>query len=104
MPSLRDQKRGQCSCHDGSDGQPAASRIRPKEACCSCWNLEGDRNRGLDDLDRLIQMCRFVQVSVGLTFRQTELSRKLLHGLGQRRIALKLGVSGVQLPSLVRFG
>src|SRR6266699_5218189 len=104
MPSPSAQKRSQCTCHDGSDGQPTASRIRPEKTCCSRWNLEGDRHRSLGDLDWSLQMCRFLQVSVGLTFGQVEHSRQVLDGLGQWRIALEQGVSRVQLPSLVRFG
>ena len=103
MPSLNVEKHGQCPCHDGSYGQPTASRTPPEKACCSRWNLDGDRHRSLGDFDRLLQMCRFLHVSVGLTFRQVELCRQALHGLGQWRIALVHGISGVQPPSPVRF-
>jgi hypothetical protein len=95
MPSLSVEKHRQCACHDGSDGQPTASRTRSEKTRSSRWNLERDRHRCLGDLDRSLQMCRFLQVSVGLTLRQVELSRQTLHGFGQWRIALKHGVSGV---------
>src|ERR1019366_3759382 len=101
MPSLSTQKRSQCACNNRADRQPTASRIRSKHTCCCCRNLERDRHRNLGDLDRQLQMCRFLQVSVGLTFRQIELSSQALHGLGYRHIALEHSESSIQLPSFI---
>src|ERR1700680_2606497 len=104
MPSQSTQKRVQRACHDGTDRQPTASRIRPNKTRRSRRKFERDRYRNLGDFDRPVQMGRLLEVPIGLAPGQVELARYAPHGFGQRDTASPQIVSGVQLPSLVRFG
>lgn len=104
MPSERSQKGPQRAGHDHADSQATALRIRPQRAHRGWRELEGDRHRRLEHLDRRVELGCFFEVTIGLTQREAKLARQTLRRLGQSDVALKQAMRHVQLPSLVRFG
>src|SRR6516165_11493576 len=90
--------------YDSPYRQTTAFRIFPEKFHGSRWPLQSDRDRGLGNFDRSIELGRLLEVAIRLTLGKIELARQLANGVGAPQMTLQQTTRGVQMLSFFRFG
>src|ERR1017187_7047166 len=90
------QYRQQGSTDDLAQGRAGGSGIRPESFYQTARKLDGKRDFGIFDRNRMLESLRLLEIAIGLAFGDGATLGKAFGGLGQRSRALHQGASRIE--------
>src|ERR1022692_2325136 len=90
------QYRQQGSTDDLAQGRAGGSGIRPESFYQTARKLDGKRDFGISDRNRMLELLRLLEIAIGLAFGDGVTLGKALGGLGQRSRTVQQGASRIE--------